>query len=39
MNQMIQMVTDQQLLENYNNPQELIMEMMRFMFYGLLPRK
>ncbi len=39
MNQMIQMVTDQQLLEHYTNPQELIMEMMRFMFYGLLPRK
>ena len=39
MNQMIQMVNDEKLLEHYNNPQELIMEMMRFMFYGLLPRK
>ncbi|MFW6104113.1 MAG: TetR/AcrR family transcriptional regulator [Bacteroidota bacterium] len=38
-NQMIQMVTDKQLQQHYNNPQELIMEMMRFMFYGLLPRK
>ena len=38
-NQMIQMVTDQQLQAHYDNPQELIMEMMHFMFYGLLPRK
>ena len=39
MNQMIQMITDRQLQKYYDNPQELIMEMMRFMFYGLLPRK
>jgi len=39
MNEMIQMVNNEKLLEDYNNPQELIMEMMRFMFYGLLPRK
>lgn len=38
-NQLTGLVTDQQLLDHYNNPQELIMESMRFMFYGLLPRK
>ena len=38
-NQLTGMVTDQQLLAHYDNPQELIMESMRFMFYGLLPRK
>jgi len=38
-NQLTGLVTDQQLLAHYNNPQELIMESMRFMFYGLLPRK
>ena len=37
--QLTGLVTDQQLLAHYNNPQELIMESMRFMFYGLLPRK
>ncbi len=36
--QMIQMVSDEQLLSHYNDPQELIMEAMNFMFYGLLPR-
>jgi AcrR family transcriptional regulator len=39
MNHLTGLVTDQQLLDHYNNPQELIMESMRFMFYGLLPRK
>ena len=38
-NQLTGLVTDQHLLAHYNNPQELIMESMRFMFYGLLPRK
>ena len=37
-NQMIQMVSDEQLLSHYDDPQELIMEAMNFMFYGLLPR-
>ena len=38
-NHLIGLVTDEQLLDQYDNPQELIMESMRFMFYGLLPRK
>jgi len=38
-NQLTGLVTNQQLLAHYDNPQELIMESMRFMFYGLLPGK
>lgn len=35
---MAEMTTDQALLSLYKNPQELIMEFMNMMFYGILPR-
>ncbi len=38
-NQMTQLVTDQQLISKYDHPQDLIMESMNFMFYGLLSKK
>ena len=35
---MTEMATDPALLGIYNNAQELIMEFMNMMFYGILPR-
>lgn len=35
---MTEMSSDPALLSLYNNPQELIMEFMNMMFYGILPR-
>ncbi|WP_439184560.1 TetR/AcrR family transcriptional regulator [Carboxylicivirga taeanensis] len=39
MNLMIQTVNDDALLGAYNSPGELIMENMRFLFYGMMPAK
>ncbi len=38
-NQMLQMFVDKQLVSKYDYPQDLIMEAMNFLFYGLLPQK
>ena len=38
-NQMLQMFVDKQLVSKYDYPQDLIMESMNFLFYGLLPQK
>ena len=37
--QMLQMFVDKQLVSKYDYPQDLIMEAMNFLFYGLLPQK
>ncbi|MEQ9443915.1 MAG: TetR/AcrR family transcriptional regulator [Cyclobacteriaceae bacterium] len=37
MNKINDMVTDEELLAMYHNPQELIMELTNFFFYGILP--
>lgn len=37
--QMTHMMDNKDLVANYDNPQDLIMESMRFLFYGLFPRK
>ena len=37
--QMSQMLEDEHLVSKYKNPQELIMESMSFLFYGLLPKE
>ena len=36
MNLITQVVNDQKLLEHYDTPNQLIMESMRFFFYGLM---
>ena len=38
LNHMIDMAKDDQLLSMYNSPQEMIMELINFFFYGILPR-
>ncbi len=38
MNRMIDMTHDEQLLEMYENPQDLVMEITNFLFYGILVR-
>ena len=37
--QMSQMMEDEHLISKYDHPQDLIMESMNFLFYGLLPKK
>lgn len=37
-NKMTEISSDPELMKLYNNPQELIMEFMNMMFYGILPR-
>jgi len=39
MNHMMEMAKDQKLSGLYSNPNELIMELNNFFFYGVLPRK
>ncbi|MCK5372446.1 MAG: TetR/AcrR family transcriptional regulator, partial [Cyclobacteriaceae bacterium] len=39
MAQMSKMMENKELVAKYDHPQELIMESMNFLFYGLLPRK
>lgn len=38
-NKMTELTSDPALMKLYKNPQELIMEFMNMMFYGILPRK
>lgn len=38
-NQMNHILDDKDLVSKYKHPQDLIMESMNFLFYGLLPRK
>jgi AcrR family transcriptional regulator len=39
LNHMFEMIQDKNLEKMYTNPQDLIMEMTNFFFYGILPRK
>ena len=39
LNQMTQTINDEALLAHYETPQDLIMESMNFLFYGLFPRE
>jgi hypothetical protein len=39
MNQMMEMMKDENLDAMYATPQELIMEVTNFFFYGIMPRK
>lgn len=38
LNKMMEMVQDDQLESHYSNPQDLIMEITNFFFYGIMPR-
>ena len=38
LNHMPEMIKDKQLEKMYNNPQDMIMELTNFFFYGVLPR-
>ncbi len=39
LNKIFKMAGDQDLIDLYDSPQDLIMELTRFFFYGILPRK
>ncbi|MEN8229642.1 MAG: TetR/AcrR family transcriptional regulator [Bacteroidota bacterium] len=39
MNHMIEMTHDDKLLDLYDNPQDLVMEIINFLFYGILNRE
>ena len=39
LNKMFEMIKDEQLESQYPNPQDLIMEITRFFFYGIMPRE
>jgi len=39
LNHMIEMASDEQLIELYDSPQALIIELTNFFFYGILPRE
>jgi AcrR family transcriptional regulator len=39
LNNMTEMFTDQRLVALYNNPEQMIAEVMNFFFYGIMPRK
>jgi AcrR family transcriptional regulator len=39
LNNMTEMFTDQNLVALYNNPEQMIAEVMNFFFYGIMPRK
>lgn len=38
LNHMVNIAKDEQLLKLYNQPSDLIIEMVRFFFYGIMPR-
>ena len=38
-NQIYEMIKDPQLESLYSDPQEMIMELTNFFFYGIMPRK
>ena len=39
LNKMMELMEDEALQQLYENPQDLIMEMVNFFFYGIMPRK
>ncbi len=39
LNNLTEMVTDQRLVGIYSNPEQMIVEVMNFFFYGIMPRK
>jgi AcrR family transcriptional regulator len=39
LNKMLNLMEDESLQQMYDNPQDLIMEMVNFFFYGIMPRK
>ena len=39
LNNLTEMLTDQQLVGLYTNPEQMIAEVMNFFFYGIMPRK
>jgi AcrR family transcriptional regulator len=39
LNNLTEMVTDQKLIGLYPNPEQMIIEVMSFFFYGIMPRK
>lgn len=39
LNKMLDLIGDEELEKMYGSPQELIMEMVNFFFYGIMPRK
>jgi AcrR family transcriptional regulator len=39
LNNLTEMLTDQQLVRLYSNPGQMIIEVMSFFFYGIMPRK
>ena len=39
LNKMLDLMEDEALQNMYDNPQDLIMEMVNFFFYGIMPRK
>jgi AcrR family transcriptional regulator len=39
LNKMLELMEDEQLEKLYDTPQEMIMEMVNFFFYGIMPRK
>ncbi len=39
LNKMFDMIGDEELEKMYENPREMIMELVNFFFYGILPRK
>ncbi|MGD0755813.1 MAG: TetR/AcrR family transcriptional regulator [Bacteroidales bacterium] len=39
LNNLTEMLTDQQLVRLYSNPEQMIIEVMSFFFYGIMPRK
>jgi AcrR family transcriptional regulator len=39
LNNLTEMFTDQRLVEIYSNPENMIVEVMNFFFYGIMPRK
>ena len=39
LNKMVELMGDKELEKMYGNPQEMIMELVNFFFYGILPRK
>jgi AcrR family transcriptional regulator len=39
LNHMVEIAKDEQLLRLYDQPSDLILEMLRFFFYGIMPKK
>ena len=39
LNNLTEMLTDQRVVGIYKNPEQMIVEVMNFFFYGIMPRK